>query len=150
MHTTNQMLNDYNSIISSRKVLNSSNSILTLFPYYKNGIWMFDDERTGLREEPFVAGADLFIEFILSQLGLLPRARNIFAAIFSKLPFPGHHAQLTYTTHRDMGTIYSTSCEDFKNHQGTNELWLCPALNLYFKESPQHLFLQCKGIINQE
>ena len=33
------------------------NSIHVIFPYRKNGVWMFDDEAVGLKQEPFVSGA---------------------------------------------------------------------------------------------
>lgn len=34
------------------------NSILVMSPYKHQGMWVFDDGRVGLVQEPFVAGAD--------------------------------------------------------------------------------------------
>lgn len=35
--------------------------MLTIFPYRHDGLWVFDDDSTGLRQEPFVSGvAPLF------------------------------------------------------------------------------------------
>ena len=34
------------------------NAIPAVHPYRPEGLWVFDDETVGLRQEPFVAGAD--------------------------------------------------------------------------------------------
>jgi len=34
------------------------NAIRAIHPYRREGLWVFDDETVGLRQEPFVAGAD--------------------------------------------------------------------------------------------
>lgn len=31
--------------------------MLTIFPYRHDGLWVFDDDSVGLRQEPFVSGA---------------------------------------------------------------------------------------------
>lgn len=31
--------------------------MLTIFPYRHDGLWVFDDNSVGLRQEPFVSGA---------------------------------------------------------------------------------------------
>jgi hypothetical protein len=38
------------------------NAINVIYPYKHDGLWVFDDERAGLIQEPFVAGADRIIE----------------------------------------------------------------------------------------
>jgi hypothetical protein len=38
------------------------NSVMAIHPYKANGLWVFDDTAVGLRQEPFVAGADAIIE----------------------------------------------------------------------------------------
>ena len=76
METTNALLNQFNENIRGRKMLNSSNSILLINPFNKNGMWVFNDNRTGLIEEPFIAGTELFIEFLLQKLGFLESAKT--------------------------------------------------------------------------
>ena len=78
METTNALLNQFNENIRGRKMLNSSNSILLINPFNKNGMWVFNDNRTGLIEEPFIAGTELFIEFLLQKLGFLESAKTGF------------------------------------------------------------------------
>ena len=47
------------------------NSILAIHPYKTEGVWVFDDPKVGLVQEPFVSGADDIIERMVSaQLGM--------------------------------------------------------------------------------
>jgi hypothetical protein len=48
---------------------------------------VFDDERVGLVEEPFVSDADTFLSFLVEDI---PDARNGFRLLFSTAPFPGY------------------------------------------------------------
>ena len=49
------------------------NAIRAIHPYRHEGLWVFDDETVGLRQEPFVSGADR----ILDQLAAgIPDAQN--------------------------------------------------------------------------
>src|SRR5437764_14771475 len=69
----------------------NQNSIMVLKPYKWEGMWVFDDENTGLVREPFVAGVPEILESLLEQQGLpLEEARKGFRLIFSAIPFPGH------------------------------------------------------------
>lgn len=38
------------------------NQIFAIHPYKYEGLWVFDDPKVGLVQEPFVAGADLMID----------------------------------------------------------------------------------------
>ena len=38
------------------------NAINIIAPYKHHGQWVFDDSRVGLSQEPFVAGADTWID----------------------------------------------------------------------------------------
>lgn len=144
METTSALLNQFNENIPGRKMMNSANSILLINPFNKHGMWVFNDNRTGLIEEPFIAGAELFIEFLLQKLGFLESAKTGFNALFATLPFPEHDARIDFIEFKDMGSVYTTNLQGFKNRAGENKLWLCPALNLYFKNSPQNLFVKFK------
>ena len=41
-----------------------ANSLFSLNAYVKNGTWMFDDESRDIKEEPFVAGADIMFDLM--------------------------------------------------------------------------------------
>jgi len=41
------------------------NAINVIAPYKYHGQWVFDDPRVGLAQEPFVAGADTWIDHVL-------------------------------------------------------------------------------------
>lgn len=41
-----------------------ANALFNLNAYRKNNTWMFDDESRDIREEPFVAGADVVFDFM--------------------------------------------------------------------------------------
>ena len=43
------------------------NAINVISPYKYLGMWVFDDERVGLVQEPFVAGADTMIDRVVAK-----------------------------------------------------------------------------------
>src|SRR6516165_12624367 len=61
------------------------NAINVISPYKHHGMWVFDDARVGLVQEPFVSGADTWIDRVVADI---PNAENGFTLIFSKTPFP--------------------------------------------------------------
>ena len=63
------------------------NAINVISPYKHHGMWVFDDARVGLVQEPFVSGADTWIDRVVADI---PNAENGFTLIFSSTPFPGH------------------------------------------------------------
>jgi hypothetical protein len=111
-----------------------TNSINIISPYRQHGTWVFDDDRVGLAQEPFVAGVDTWIDRIVEDI---PDAENGFSLIFSASPFPGHQFQLDWQRVEGGGNWYHSA-------QFNIEGWLCPALYLYFDEAPQHLYAQVK------
>ena len=56
------------------------NSINVIAPYKYEGLWVFDDEKVGLVQEPFVGGADTMIDAIVENI---PDADSGFRIIFS-------------------------------------------------------------------
>jgi hypothetical protein len=62
------------------------NTINVTSPYKHLGQWVFDDPRVGLLHEPFVAGADTWIDRVVAGI---PDAEQGFTLIFSSMPFPG-------------------------------------------------------------
>ena len=63
-------------------------SILTIYPYRLGQCWVFDDRRTGLKEEAFVLGSS---EVLTRLVGAkkIPNAVKGFALHFGDEPFDG-------------------------------------------------------------
>jgi hypothetical protein len=70
-----------------------TNAINVIAPYKYHGLWVFDDPRVGLVQEPFVAGADAMIDRVVAGL---PDAEHGFTMIFASTPFPGHQFRLDW------------------------------------------------------
>lgn len=108
-----------------------NNSIMTIRTYRHNGGWVFDDDAVGLVKEPFVAGADTAIERLADGVD----AVNL---TFSAIPFPGHKLVL------DKVKGGPTTGTDYHCKELNLDMWLCPALNLYFPESPDKVYVDYK------
>ena len=98
------------------------NSIRVIHPYKYEGVWVFDDEKVGLMQEPFVSGADDIIDRLVANI---PNAENGFNLIFSDMPFPGHQAEFKWVREEAGGNWYMLKELDMEG-------WLCPALYKYF------------------
>ena len=110
----------------------SVNAIMVLYPYKHEGMWVFDDERTDLVREPFMAGADTIIDRAIERR----RVRNAgtgFRLIFSLSPFPLYDFKFRWVREADGGNWYYS--EDFQM-----EGWLCPALFKYFDKAPEEIY----------
>jgi len=110
------------------------NAINVIAPYKHHGMWVFDDPRVGLVQEPFVAGADDMIDRVTAAI---PNAERGFRMVFSESPFPGHQYKLTWKRGDTAGNWY------FAEQLGM-EGWLCPALLRYFEGPPKEIFVQIK------
>ena len=102
------------------------NTINVIAPYKHLDMWVFDDPRVGLSQEPFVSGADAMIDRVVADI---PRAERGFTLVFAATPFPGHGD----------GNWYRSADLDMEG-------WLCPALFRYFDEAPKHLYAQVKPL----
>jgi hypothetical protein len=111
------------------------NAINVIAPYKHHGMWVFDDPRVGLVQEPFVAGADTMIDRVVADI---PDAANGFTMVFSSTPFPGHQYRLDWRRQEAGGNWYYAPQLDMEG-------WLCPALFNYFPEAPKQLFVQTKS-----
>jgi len=60
------------------------NEIHVISPYKHHGIWVFDDARVGLAQEPFVSGADTWMDRVVADI---PNAENGFTLIFFQYAF---------------------------------------------------------------
>ncbi|TDJ68200.1 MAG: hypothetical protein E2O39_13485 [Planctomycetota bacterium] len=111
------------------------NALRVISPYKHLGMWVFDDERAGLVQEPFVAGADTLIDHALAAKGI--HGDRGFRLMFSASEFPGFDYRLTWAREGEGGNWYYS--DDFKM-----EAWLCPALFKYFDEAPEALYAEFK------
>jgi hypothetical protein len=44
------------------------NAIYVISPYEHHGMWVFDDTRVGLVQEPFGSGADTWIDHVVADI----------------------------------------------------------------------------------
>jgi hypothetical protein len=110
------------------------NAINAIHPYKHEGLWVFDDARVGLVQEPFVSGADDIIDRMVHDI---PSAEAGFTVLFSATPFPGSQATLEWRR-KDLGGNWYYSPD-----LGI-EGWLCPALFRYFEAAPARIYAQFK------
>ena len=114
--------------------------MLTIYPYSIEGIWVFDDERAGLKEEAFVCGATEMISRVVEKKNL-PNAAAGFSLTFSDQPLADFDVELRWLRRGDMpllpGNWYRGAVAGHEM-----ECWLCPALELYFSAAPQRLFVR--------
>jgi len=112
------------------------NTINIIAPYKYLGMWVFDDPRVGLVQEPFVAGADTMIDRVVENT---PEAEKGFLMLFSATPFPGHQVKLEWRREGEFGGNW------YYSPQLDMEGWLCPALFKYFQEAPKEIYIQVKA-----
>jgi hypothetical protein len=112
------------------------NSIMVIHPYKYEGMWVFDDEKVNLVQEPFVAGADTMIDRMVSTIF---NAESGFSLLFSANPFPGYQLKFDWRREEYQGNWYY-------NRELDMEGWLCPALFKYFDNAPKEFYTQCKTI----
>ena len=98
------------------------NAINIIAPYKHLGMWVFDDPRVGLSQEPLIAGIDTMLDHIAANIP------DGFTIIFSCTPFPDHQLCLEWRRAGNGGNWYYAPQID-------REGWLCPALMRYFDEA---------------
>jgi hypothetical protein len=106
----------------------ANNSILTIHAYKYYDQWVFDDERVGLDKEAFVAGADTLLDELTGN-------GNTATVVFSANKFPTADVELKLLRTDSIGSTYW--CDLFQH-----EVWLCPALFLYYPKAPQTIFFK--------
>ena len=111
------------------------NAINVIAPYMHLGMGVFDDERVGLVQEPFVSGADTMIDRVTRDI---PNADRGFKMLFSSTRFPGAQFALQWRRGEGDGNWYYSPELDTKG-------WLCPALFRYFPEAPKEIYVQVKA-----
>jgi hypothetical protein len=127
---------------------------LTIYPYLLRGYcWVFDDPRTGLKEEAFVLGTSEIISRVVDAKGIANAAKG-FALTFDAAPFD-HDVELTWLPASEAARKagYSTSdLPDVGNWYKVNVYgremigWLCPALFLYFQAAPKTIYAKAEPL----
>jgi hypothetical protein len=108
------------------------NSIVAIHPYRHEGLWVFDDPRAGLVQEPFVSGADVILDRMLEGI---PDAASGVTLLFSPTPFPGSRFEFQWRREESGGNWYYSPQFDLEG-------WLCPALFKYFDAAPVRIYAQ--------
>lgn len=120
------------------------NSIMVLKPYRWEGMWVFDDDKTGLVREPFVSGVPEILESLLEKQGIpLEIAAKGFRPIFSAAAFPGRHFSARRIGDEGGDAWYEESVSKARG-------WLCTALLKYFPIAPDNLYVRverCQGTV---
>lgn len=112
----------------------SANAIMVIAPYRHSGTWVFDDPRTNLVREPFVAGVPEMIDVLVKDI---PEAGDGFRLLFSAQPFPGYQKKLSWLR-GDMGGNY------YKLDAPEMEGWICPAMFHYYEKAPAELYVKAE------
>ena len=117
----------------------SERRVLTLHPYLlDDSCWVFDDARTGLKEEAFVLGMTEMISRVV-EAKRIPHATRGFTMTFADEPFDGHDVELEWLRAGEgSGNWYAGTVAGSRM-----EGWLCPALLLYFEQAPRRIFVRC-------
>ncbi len=111
------------------------NSLFVIAPYKYEGMWVFDDARAGLVQEPFVGGADTIIDRLVADL---PLAEQGFRMVFSAAPFPGYSLRFDWVRPELSGNVYHAADLGMEG-------WLCPALFKYFPDAPPELYVKIEA-----
>ena len=108
------------------------NSIYRVLVQMVDGLWVYDDAKFGVREQPLVFGMDLILERMIEQVEGVEERLNL---VFSSIPFPGSEFSLRFVREETEGFVYRW---EEKKLQG----WLSPSLRNYFPEPPPEIYLQ--------
>jgi hypothetical protein len=82
------------------------NTLIAIHPYKSKNMWVFDDPEVGLRQEPFVSGADAIIDRMVKEI---PNAELGFTLVFSAQPFPGFQVEFEWRRTELSGNWYYCS-----------------------------------------
>jgi hypothetical protein len=107
-----------------------SNAMMVIFPYRYQHTWVFDDEKVGLVQEPFVSGIPEMIDLLVQDI---PNASRGFKFLFSEKPFPKYQIELVWVRQEYGGNWYRWQANNMEG-------WLCPALFKYFSEAPKKIY----------
>jgi hypothetical protein len=119
----------------------NQNVLKVINPYQWNGLWVFDDEKTGLVREALIAGIDTMLDKLTSGY---ENAADWVMVLFSDVPFPGHQIELKWLRHGQENDKETNTGDWYYCPQLHLEGWLCPALLLYFQTPPASIYAMVK------
>ena len=105
-----------------------------IHPYKMGGIWVFDDKKFDLIQEPFVGVTNTVIDNFVSAKGL--SVDEQFTLVFSADYFPDHDACFEFRR-----TLEGKSAFYWCDKLGV-EFWLCAVINYYFKTLPETIYVK--------
>jgi hypothetical protein len=127
---------------------------LTIYRYlYEESCWVFDDQRTGLKEEAFILGMTEMISKVV-EAKAIPNAAKGFALTFGVEPFD-HDVELALLSPAE--AVKARGGQEagppgvgnwYRGVVCGEEMvgWLCPALFLYFPEAPAKIFAKAEPL----
>ena len=120
-------------------------SILTIYPYLLETTWVFDDEKTGLKEEAFVCGATEMVTRLV-ETKRIPNAESGFAMHFSDTSFDDHDVELKWL--RSDNEQFGMGGNWYAGEVGGERMegWLCPALFHYFEKAPEKIYVRAEPL----
>jgi hypothetical protein len=111
-----------------------SNSVFVLYPRRSTyGIWAFDDETRGLKNEPFVGETNNLIDKMAIESGYDLEDDLQVALLFAATEFPNYQCDLNLIETSPTGTTYNDKISGL-------DIWLCPAFYKYYENAPLYLF----------
>ena len=117
------------------------NTLIEIRPYWNGYTWVFDDDRVGLAQEPFVAGIPEMIDLMVKDV---PNAKKGFRMTWAEVPFPTHTHTLEKISSEGGGTWYKMG------NNSDLEGWLCPALFKYFIVAPKVIYLRADPLLQNK
>lgn len=127
---------------------------MTIYPYlFENTCWVFDDERTGLKEEAFVLGMTEMISRLV-EFKLIPNASKGFSMIFAAEQF-NHDLTLNWISPAEVAREFNCSRSQlpsdgnwYRGIVAGEEMvgWLCPALFCYFDKAPKTIYVKAEPL----
>ncbi|MGB7414543.1 MAG: DUF6717 family protein [Thermosynechococcaceae cyanobacterium] len=109
-------------------------SITAIHPYKHEGLWVFDDYKAGLEQEPLVAGADATIAKMVAEI---PNAESGFILLLSTTPFTDHQIVFEWRREEMGGHWYAVSALE-------TESYLCPSLFQALQGVPEKIYAYFK------
>lgn len=114
---------------------------MTIYPYLIGPVWVFDDEKTSLKEEAFVCGMSEMISRMIDAKNI-PNAGQGFQMAFSDEPFDGHDVELRWLRADEPNSVMCGNWYSGTIAGQEMEGWLCPALFCFFSTAPPRLFVK--------
>jgi hypothetical protein len=108
------------------------NTLFRILIRRQDELWVYDDASFGVREQPFVFGADLILDKMAAKFEGAGDGLNL---VFSSIPFPGSEFCLEFVREETQGFVYRWVDH---NLQG----WMSPSLRNYFPDPPPKIYLQ--------